>query len=71
MSICTPQLYAIIVNEIPHLKIIKLYKNLDYAFVHFPTREEAEVALQILNGKLLLTNGCFVLMMYNNYRESN
>lgn len=61
MSICTAQLYSIILSEAPHLKIMKLYKNLDYAFVHFATREEAETALQILNGRFFFVS-IFVLV---------
>lgn len=48
------ELRNVLFRLLPAEKIVHIHKILDYAFVHFARRQDAEVALTILQGKILI-----------------
>lgn len=54
MAMTAQQLECLLVQAIPQdIVLEKVYKHLDYAFVHFETRSDAERALVALQNNLL------------------
>lgn len=58
------ELKKVLYQLLPPEKIVHAHKILDYAFVHFATREDAEHALATLQGEMVVISFIRFILTY-------